>query len=435
MKTLSKITDGLIGQPMFKLLAKVKQMEKAGDEIFHFEIGDSDFRAHQHIIEATKEALDNDRTHYVDSRGIPELREAVCNHVEDTLGFRPDTEQVLIMPSNAIIDCAMRCVANPGDEVIYPDPGFSTYIAVTNYTGIRKVGVPLKEENAFHTKPNEILNRITTRTRLIIINSPHNPTGAVMTKNEIEDVASIAKEKDLYLLSDEIYSKVIYDGPHYSPATMDRCKERTIILNGFAKNYSMPGWRLGYAIGPENVIRKMGILFQTVYSCMPPFIQHAGISALQGNQEVVDERIRRFRMLRDLIVRRLNEIPGVSCLMPEGACYVFPNIKATGMSSSQFAEFVLKNAGVALLPGTCFGEYGEGYVRLCYTRTPEIIERACEKIKNILTKKLTRPDEQKYERMRKRLAEKVRRLSEQERGKIRKVLTEKDREVNEIYIN
>ena len=388
MKQLSKITDGLIGQPMFKLLTKVNALEKTGKRIFHFEIGDTDFRAYQHIIEATKKALDDDKTHYVDSMGIPELREAVCDYTKDSLGFKPDINQVLIMPSNSIIDFVMRCVANPGDEVIYPDPGFSTYIAVTNYTGIRKVGVPLREEKGFRMEVEEIRKRITDKTRLIIINSPHNPTGAVMNKEEIEEIALIAKENDVYLLSDEIYSRVIYDKIHYSPSFADKCLERTVILNGFAKNYSMPGWRLGYAIGPVDVIRKMGILFQTIYSCAPPFVQYAGIGALKGDQDVIEERIRQYKKLRDLIVRKLNEIPGIACSVPDGACYVFPNIKGTGMSSAEFADFVLEKAGVALLPGTCFGEYGEGYVRLCYTRRPEVIEESCEAMKKAFLEEL-----------------------------------------------
>lgn len=387
MKPLAKITAGLIGQPMFKLLIKAQEMEKAGRRIFHFEIGDSDFRAHQHIIDATKCALDDDQTHYVNSMGIPELREAVCDYTEETLGFKPDIEQVLIMPANGIIDFIMRCVANPGEEVIYPDPGFSTYIAVTNYTGIKKVGVPLKEKNMFHMKVEEIRKRLTDKTRLIIINSPQNPTGAVMRQKEIEDIALLAKEEDLHLLSDEIYSRVIYNDVHYSPSVIDKCLERTIILNGFAKSFSMPGWRLGYAIGPENVIKKMGTLFQTIYSCTPPFIQYGGISALKGNQNIIEKRIQQYKMLRDLIVEKLNEIPGISCLKPEGACYVFPNITGTHMNSVEFADFVLERTGVALLPGTCFGEYGEGYVRLCYTRQPEIIEEACERMKRALTKR------------------------------------------------
>ena len=387
MRRLARITDGLIGQPMFRLLDRAKQMERAGQRVFHFEIGDSDLRAHQFIIDATKKALDDDQTHYVASAGIPELREAIQDHTEQRLGFRPDLDQILVMPSNAIIDCVMRVVADPGDEVIYPDPGFSTYIAVTNYTGIKKVGFPLREENRFRMEAGQIALRIGLRTRLVIINSPNNPTGAVTGPDEIERIALLAEQRDVYLLSDEIYSEVLYDqSEHFSASFLDRCEERTIILNGFAKNYSMPGWRLGYAIGPKDVIRKMNILFETQYSCMPPFIQHAGAAALLADQTPIRERIGRYQMLRDLMVEKLNEIPGVECLTPEGACYVFPNIMGTGLSSAEFAEFVLDQAQVALLPGTCFGQNGEGYVRLCFTRSPETIETACERMKVALTK-------------------------------------------------
>jgi len=387
MRRLARITDGLIGQPMFRLLDRAKQMERAGQRVFHFEIGDSDLRAHQFIIDATKKALDDDQTHYVASAGIPELREAIRDYTEQRLGFRPDLDQILVMPSNAIIDCVMRVVADPGDEVIYPDPGFSTYIAVTNYTGIKKVGFPLREENRFRMEAGQIALRIGLRTRLVIINSPNNPTGAVTGPGEIERIALLAEQRDLYLLSDEIYSEVLYDqSEHFSASFLDHCRERTVILNGFAKNYSMPGWRLGYAIGPKDVIRKMNILFETQYSCMPPFIQHAGVAALQADQTPIRERISRYQMLRDMMVEKLNEIPGVECLAPEGACYVFPNIVGTGLSSAEFAEFVLDQAQVALLPGTCFGQNGEGYVRLCFTRSPETIETACERMKVALTK-------------------------------------------------
>ena len=387
MRRLSKITDGLIGQPMFKLLAKAQDMERSGQRVFHFEIGDSDFLAHRFIVDATKKALDEDQTHYVASAGIPELRQAICDHTERRMGFLPDVDQVLVMPSNAIIDVVCRVVADPGDEVIYPDPGFSTYIAVTQYTGIRKAGFPLREENQFHMEVEQIAHRIGPSTRLIIINSPNNPTGAVTPQAQIEQIAYLAQQEDLYLLSDEIYSEVLYDqAEHFSASFLDHCRERTIILNGFAKNYSMPGWRLGYAIGPKDVISKMNILFETMYSCLPPFIQHAGVAALRADQTPIRERIYRYEMLRNLMVEKLNEIPGVACQAPEGACYVFPNVTGTGLSSGEFADFMLDQAGVALLPGTCFGQNGEGYVRLCFTRSPETIETACEKMKAAITR-------------------------------------------------
>ncbi len=394
MRKLSRISDGLIGQPMFKLLTRAGELERAGRRVYHFEIGDSDFRAHQHLIDATKQALDEDQTHYVSSQGILELRQAICDHTLDTLGFRPDPAQVLVMPSNAIIDVCLRVVANPGDEVIYPDPGFSTYLAVTNYSGIRKVGYPLREINNFQAEASDIAECVTERTRLIIFNSPNNPTGSVTPRADVEQIAELAAREDLYLLSDEIYSQITYgDAEHTSPAPLDQCRERTILLNGFAKNYAMPGWRLGYAIGPKPVIRKMTILFETMYSCLPPFIQAAGLAALQGDQAPIRERLWRYDMLRHLMVEKLNEIPGVTCELPAGACYVFPNITGTGMTSSQFADFALEQAGVALLPGTCFGTYGEGYVRLCYTRSPETIELGCERLKAALKKCARMPHE------------------------------------------
>ncbi len=382
MKQLSKITEGLIGQPMFKLLVKMQEKERAGEKIYHFEIGDSDFPAHPHIVVAVKKSLDEDKTHYVDSTGIPEFKEVISHDIKNRLGFQPSYKQILVMPSNAIIDFVVRCVADPGDEIIYPDPGFSTYIAVTNYTGVKKVGVPLKESNKFHIELEEIEKRITNKTKLIILNSPSNPTGAVLDKEEISKIALIAQKHNLYLLSDEIYSKVVYDGRrHYSPSELDHCQERTIILDGFAKGYAMPGFRLGYAIGPELVIEKMGLLFQTIFSCFPPFIQYGGISALTENQHLVGQRIKMYQDLRDLIYEKLNSMPGISCLKPEGAVYIFPNITKTGMTSQQFAEFALEKANIALLPGTCFGEYGEDYVRLCFTRKPETIIEAMDKLK------------------------------------------------------
>lgn len=385
MPSLSKITDGLIGQPMFKLLTNVKKKERAGEKIYHFEIGDSDFPAHPPTIQAVKKALSEGHTGYVESTGIIELKEAIRGNIKKCLGFKPDYNQILVMPSNAIIDAVIRCVANPGDEVIYSDPGFSTYIAVTNYTGIKKIGVPIREINRFHIEPEEIEKRITDKTKLIILNSPNNPTGAVLNKEEILKIAMIAKKHDLYLLSDEIYSKVIYDGIiHYSPSELDQCKERTIILDGFAKGYSMPGFRLGFAIGPEKVITKMGLLFETMFSCFPPFIQYGGVSALTECQDLVEQRMNMYEELRDLIYEKLNTIPGIHCTKPEGAVYIFPNITQTGMTSQQFAEFALEMANIALLPGNAFGEYGEGYVRLCFTREPQIIIEAMDKLKKAL---------------------------------------------------
>ena len=267
MKKLTKATQGLIGQPMFKLLQKVKEMERAGRKIYRFEIGDSSFGANNNIIEATKAALDQGHTHYVESIGIPPLKYAIAEHILQSQGFKPAFEQTMVIPANAVIDFVIRCVVEPGEEVIVPDPGFPTYFAVTSYYGAKKITIPLREENGFRLNPDDLEKKVSDKTRLIIINSPQNPTGAVLGKDEIKAIFNIAEKHDTYILSDEIYSRIIYDHRHVSPGIFDQCKERVIILNGFSKGYSMAGWRLGFAIGPEELIEKMGVMFQTIYSC------------------------------------------------------------------------------------------------------------------------------------------------------------------------
>ncbi|MBP2663799.1 MAG: aruH [Firmicutes bacterium] len=386
MKGFSKLTDGLLGQPMLEILTSVCAMEAAGKKVYRFEVGDANIDPYPHVIDAVKAALDAGDTKYVDSQGILPLRESICDYTKRKLGFRPDPSQVAIMPSNSVIDFVMRCVVNPGEEVIFSDPGFAVYIAVASYLGIKAVKVPVWEKNDFRLNPDDLLPLITDKTRLIIITSPQNPTGGVMTEAEILRVAEIAREKDIYLLSDEIYAENLYDSCcHYSPSVMDQCRERTIILSGFSKGHSMSGFRLGYAIGPTDLIAKMSQMFETVYTCLPPFIQHAGVSALSTPPELMKARIDRYRKLRDLMVARLNDIPGITCSTPKGAIYVFPNITGTGLTSREFANLVLEKAGVAVVPGPCFGDGGEGYVRMCYVRDEATIEEACAAMKKVLT--------------------------------------------------
>lgn len=385
MKGFSKLTQGLVGQPMLEILSVVSAMEAAGRTVYRFEVGDSQFDAYPHVVEATKAALDHGYTKYVNSRGIQPLREAICDYTERKLGFRPGIDQIAVMPANSVIDFVMRCVADPGDEVVFSDPGFASYIAVASYLGMKTVTVPVYEKNEFRLNPDDLTPRLSDKTRLVINTTPSNPTGGVMTQAETLRLAEIVREQDVYLLSDEIYAENIYAGCHYSPAVLDKCRERTIILSGFSKGHSMSGWRLGYAIGPAELIAKMSQMFETVYTCIPPFIQYAGIAALNTPPELIQQRNQHYQTLRDLMVARLNELPGVSCVMPKGAIYAFSNITGTGMSSTEFAAFVLKNAGVALVPGTCFGPGGEGYVRLCYLRSEETIEAACRAMKAALS--------------------------------------------------
>ena len=374
----------MYGQPMFRLLAKANNLEAQGRRILHLEMGEPYFDSPPSVVQAAYSALKLAKTHYVDSMGITELRHAVCDATEKERGFRPTLEQVLVTPANAAIYFLIRCVVNQGEEVIYPDPGFPTYYSAIRFTGTKPVPVTLKQERAFRMSPRDIRETVTDNTRLVIINSPQNPTGAVMTKEDIEEVAAIAEAADVYLLSDEVYGKITYDATHYSPALRDHCQQRTILLNSFSKAYSMTGWRLGYAIGPEEVIQKMGLLLQTIISCLPPFIQYAGITALADGEGYNQSLVSKLRQCRDAMVYGLNSLPEVSCLVPSGAFYAFPSITKTGLTSEEFAAFILEKAGVALLPGTNFGTHGEGYVRLNYAIPLEIIEEAIEKMREVL---------------------------------------------------
>jgi len=390
MKKLSQAAHHIEGQPMFKLLARAQEMERRGKEIVHFEIGDPDFGTPPNIVEAACASLHKSETHYISSMGLNDMRAAVRQVTKTSRGFAPDLDQVLITPgANIVIYYAVRCLVEAGEDVVIPSPYFPTYLSVLHFCGVNPVFIPLKEENEFRMNPRDIRSRITAKTRLIIINSPHNPTGSVMTRQELDEVYDIAEENDVYLLSDEVYSRMIYTPPgaFYSPSMRDQCKRRTIITNGFSKAFAMTGWRLGCVIGPADVIDKMGLLLQTTASCVPPFIQRAGLEAMLGPQDHVWKMIKEYRERRDLLVQRLNNLPGVTCLKPEGAFYVFPNIQGTGMDDETFAEVMLEEAGVAMLPGSNFGPDGRGYVRMCYANSPANIIKGVERMEQCLRKK------------------------------------------------
>lgn len=388
MKKLSEAAHKLEGQRMFQILGRAMELERQGKEILHFELGDPDFNTPENIVETAIKALKNGDTHYAPSSGLMELKEAAADVTLKSRGFRPKPEQLLVCPgANVMIYYAAACVVNPGEEVIVPDPGFVSYFSILKFLGIKIVRIHLHEENEFRLNPDDVKKAITPKTRMIIINSPSNPTGAVMTEDEIREIYDIAEQHDLYLLSDEIYARMIYADTttrHHSPSRYDHCRERTIIVNGFSKSYAMTGWRLGVATGPAEVISKMGLLLETTTSCVSPFIQRAGIEALRGSQKPIVDMVQEFRKRRDTIVEGLNSIPGVTCLKPKGAFYVFPNIKKTGLSSEEFAELMLAKAGVALAPGPIFGEHGEGYVRLCYANSIKTISKAIERMRVVL---------------------------------------------------
>lgn len=381
MRSFTENATRITPNAAFEYLAKAKALERQGKKVLHFEIGEPNLDTPEHITDAAVKALRDGRTRYVNSNGIIELREAICEEVEKTRGFRPDTDQILVTPGgNPIIYYLVTCVADRRHSIALQDPMFLTYLAVLQCSGVRGNMVRLKEENEFRLNPDDLEKAMDETTRLIIMNSPSNPTGGVMTKEEIERVAEIAEERDVYLLSDEIYSKMTYDRKHHSAAIRDECKERTILLDGFSKSYAMTGWRLGYAVGPRDVIEKMTRILEATVSCTPEFIQHGGIAALKGPQ-FVDRMMKTFRERRDLLVAGLNDIPKLSCVMPQGAFYAFPNITKTGLSSREFADFAIDKLGIALLPGTGFGPGGEGYVRLSYATGTDTIREALDRLR------------------------------------------------------
>ena len=388
MRKLSKISSQIDGQPMFKLLDKIKKLESDGKDIIHFEIGDPDFDTPKNISDATIDALKNGNTHYVSSFGLVEFRQKICEYIEKSRGFKPTLEQVLVTPgANIVIFYAINCLVDPGEEIIFPDPGFPTYSAAIKMCNASPVRIPLLESNEFRMNPDDIEKSITKKTKMIIINSPQNPTGSVMTKDEIKATYEIAEKHDLFLYSDEIYSKLIYDNNRYSsPSIFDKCKDRTILADGFSKAYAMTGWRLGSVVGPSDIIEKMQLLLETTSSCVSPFIQKAGIEAIDGEQTFHEYMYNEYRKRRELIVRELNSIENISCVMPGGAFYVFINIKKTNMTSEQFCDYILEDANVAILPGTSFGKFGEGYVRMCYAVKQERIIDAVERIRNSMKK-------------------------------------------------
>ena len=387
MKQLSDIAHNIDGQPMFKILDKAQKLEREGQSILHFELGEPDFDTPKNIVDSACNSLNNGETHYTSSLGLYDFRVAVQETTLKSRSFKPSLEQIVITPgANSIIYFAIKCLVNPGEEVIVPDPGFPTYFSAIKACDAVPVCVKLKESNQFRLDPDDLKEAISNKTRLIILNTPSNPTGSVMTADEIKKVAHIAKEYDIYLLSDEIYGRLIFNNEKsfLSPSYLDHCKERTIIINGFSKAFAMTGWRLGVAIGPEEVMEKIGLLVSTIVSCVPPFIQRAGIEAITGEQNSLIEMKNEYDKRRKILVDGLNSIDGISCIEPDGAIYAFPNIQGTGMSSDEFADFVLEEAGVALLPGNNFGEAGEGYVRICYVNTADNIKKAIEKIKKAL---------------------------------------------------
>jgi aspartate aminotransferase len=382
-------TDTLKLEGAYEVLARAQALESEGHSLIHLEIGEPDFPTPANICLAGVEAIASGRTRYNPPAGLPSLREVIAASAGDRRGIRVRASQVVVSPgAKPNLFFPTLALVEPGDEVIYPDPGFPTYRAMIEVAGGTPVPVPLEEESGFSFDLDRFDHAVSDRTRLIILNSPSNPTGGVLPRPDLEHIAAAAQKHDAWVLSDEIYAQIVFDGLSVpSIAAIDGMLDRTIVLDGFSKTYAMTGWRIGYALMPEALAARVSLLLNHSVGCTAHFTQLAGIEALTGPQEAVAGMVAKYQARRDLLVAGLNDLPGVHCLRPQGAFYAFPNIRETGLGSREFAEAMLQG-GVALLPGTAFGQFGEGYVRLSYANSQENLRRALERMQAILRRRL-----------------------------------------------
>jgi len=371
----------------FEVLNRARALERQGKEIIHLEIGEPDFDTPANIVNAGVDALHAGWTHYGPSAGLPELRDTIAKEVSRTRGVEVTPDEVVVVPGGKpIIFFSILALVDEGDEVIYPNPGFPIYESMVRYIGGHAVPVRLPEERDFALDVDELSHLISDRTRLIIINSPQNPTGGVLSKRDLEQIAEAIGDRNIFVLSDEIYSRLIFDGKHHSIMSLPGFKERTILLDGFSKTYAMTGWRMGYGVMRSDLASHVARLMTNSNSCTASFTQVAGVEALRGDQSSVEHMRSEFQRRRDVFVTSLNKIRGFSCRMPKGAFYVFPNITATGWKSKPLADALLEEAGVACLSGTSFGEFGEGYLRFSIANSMENLSRALEKIEKWIQK-------------------------------------------------
>jgi len=373
----------------FEVLVKAKALEAQGRDIIHLEIGEPDFDTPSNIIEAGCDALRKGFTHYGPSAGMMELREVIARYVSETRRVNVTPDEVVVVPGGKpIIFFSILALAEVGDEVIYPNPGFPIYESMINYVGAKAVPIRLREELDFRLDVDELASLINDRTKLVIVNSPQNPTGGVLTKEDIAAVARAIGGRNTMVLSDEIYSRLIFEGEEHSIMSEDGMKERTILLDGFSKTYAMTGWRMGYGVMRPDLATHISRLMTNSNSCTASFTQVAGVEALRGSQDVVDAMRAKFKKRRDVMVAGLNKIKGFSCRVPHGAFYVFPNITKTGWPSKKLADALLDDAGVAALSGTAFGDFGEGYLRFSVANSIENIEKALNRVSAWATKNL-----------------------------------------------
>jgi aspartate aminotransferase len=378
--------QGIGTETAFEAAGRARALEATGRDVIHLEIGEPDMDTPPNIREAAKRALDDGWTHYGPPAGLPQLREAIAADATARKGFPVDPANVVVTPgAKPVMYFAILALAQPGDEIIYPDPGFPIYESMTRFVGATAVPIPLREENEFRLDPAELRTLVTDRTRLIIFNSPHNPTGSVLTAEDLEAIADIARERDIPVLADEIYSRMLYEGEHHSICALPGMPERTNLLDGFSKTYAMTGWRLGYAILPPELVTPFSKLMINSVSCTSSHSQVAAVEALTGPQDDVDAMLEEFRARRELVVDGLNAIPGFRCLKPHGAFYVFPNVAGTGIDGARLTERLLHEGGVSVLSGTAFGKVGRDHIRVSYANSPENIKRALERIEQVVT--------------------------------------------------
>ena len=372
----------------FEVLAKARRLEAEGMDVVHLEIGEPDFDTPDHIVSAGAAAMAQGYTHYGPSPGFPELRERIAQEVRETRGISVTGDNVVVTPGGKpIMFFTMLALVNPGDEVLYPNPGFPIYESMISFVGGVPVPMKLYESRGFNIDVEEVATQVTPKTRLMIVNSPNNPCGSVIARHDLEALADLAREREITVLSDEIYNRFLYEGEHHSVSSFQEMRERTIILDGFSKTYAMTGWRIGYGVMPTELVEPISRLVTNSVSCTASFTQMAALEAMNGSQEESYNIVAEFKRRRDIIVEGLERIPGIRCLTPKGAFYVFPNIEETGMTSEHFASGLLEDAGVACLAGESFGQFGRGYVRFSFANSSENIHKALDRVDSFVAKR------------------------------------------------
>lgn len=385
--TFAKRMNRLGTESAFEVLAKAKSLEAQGKDIIHLEIGQPDFSTPLNVCEAAFKAMKDGHTGYCPSAGIPEFREVVAKHIGETRKIDIHPDEVTVTPgAKPIIFFTILALVDEGDEVLYPEPGFPVYESVIDFIGGKAIPLPLREEVDFRFRIDDLTDAISNRTKLLILNSPQNPTGGTLTDADLLAIAELAQKHSFYILTDEVYSRLLYEGTHQSIISLPGMKEKTILIDGHSKTYAMTGWRLGYGVAPREIAEKITQLTINSNSCTATFTQYAGIEALTGPQTFVTQMVTEFRKRRDVIVDGLNAIDGISCVKPLGSFYVFPNVTKLPLPCEELADYLMDEVGVALLPGTAFGKYGDGYLRLSYANSLENIKDALNRIQLAISK-------------------------------------------------